>query len=175
LKGSLSLRLGQQRSEIRLDEGVAWIEGRKVAFRAVRREGELVAIELAGASHAVRVARQGGRAFVWCEGADFEFERSSPLRRTGAGEHEGDLVSPMPGRIRRAFVAPGERVEKGQVLMVLEAMKMEHAIRAPREGVVSRLPHAEGELVEAGVVLVEMGGLDTASEIALEAWDSGES
>jgi 3-methylcrotonyl-CoA carboxylase alpha subunit len=81
----------------------------------------------------------------------------------------------MPGRIRRAFVAPGERVEKGQVLMVLEAMKMEHAIRAPREGVVSRLPHAEGELVEAGVVLVEMGGLDTASEIALEAWDSGES
>jgi biotin carboxyl carrier protein len=158
LKGSLSLRLGQQRSEVRLEEDVAWIDGRRVAFRAVRREGELVAIELAGALHPVRVARQGGRAFVWCEGVEFEFERSSPRSRMGAGEHGGDLVSPMPGRIRRAYVEPGERVERGQVLMVLEAMKMEHAIRAPREGVVSRLPHAEGELVEAGVVLAEITG-----------------
>lgn len=59
----------------------------------------------------------------------------------------------MPGRIRRIFVQAGDRVEKGQVVLVIEAMKMEHAIRAPRDGIVTRLEHAEGDLVEAGTVL----------------------
>ncbi len=59
----------------------------------------------------------------------------------------------MPGRVRRTLVRPGERVAQGQVVLILEAMKMEHAIRAPRDGVVARLAHAEGDLVEAGTEL----------------------
>ncbi|HEV2064414.1 MAG TPA: acetyl-CoA carboxylase biotin carboxyl carrier protein subunit, partial [Thermoanaerobaculia bacterium] len=47
----------------------------------------------------------------------------------------------------------GDRVEKGQVILVLEAMKMEHAIRAPGAGVVARFFHGEGELVDAGTEL----------------------
>jgi 3-methylcrotonyl-CoA carboxylase alpha subunit len=62
----------------------------------------------------------------------------------------------MPGRIRRTFVHPGDRVEKGQVVLVIEAMKMEHAIRAPRDGIVTRLEHVEGDLVEAGTVLADL-------------------
>jgi 3-methylcrotonyl-CoA carboxylase alpha subunit len=47
-------------------------------------------------------------------------------------------------------------VTKGQVVIVLEAMKMEHAIRAPRDGIVTRIAHREGDLVEAGVALAEL-------------------
>ena len=63
----------------------------------------------------------------------------------------------MPGRVRKVLVAPCDRVEKGAVLLILEAMKMEHAIRAPREGWVRRIAFSEGDLVDAGVELVEIG------------------
>jgi propionyl-CoA carboxylase alpha chain len=62
----------------------------------------------------------------------------------------------MPGRVRRISIPRGERVAKGDVVLVLEAMKMEHAIRAPRDGVVTRLDHREGDLVDAGAVLAEI-------------------
>ncbi|MGH9364366.1 MAG: acetyl-CoA carboxylase biotin carboxyl carrier protein subunit, partial [Thermoanaerobaculia bacterium] len=63
------------------------------------------------------------------------------------------LIAPMPGRVRKTLVAQGERVEKGQVVLILETMKMEHAIRAPESGQVVRLTHREGDLVEAGTEL----------------------
>jgi 3-methylcrotonyl-CoA carboxylase alpha subunit len=62
----------------------------------------------------------------------------------------------MPGRVRKTLVRRGEAVAKGQVVLVLEAMKMEHAIRAPQDGVVTRLELHEGDLVEAGTVLAEI-------------------
>jgi 3-methylcrotonyl-CoA carboxylase alpha subunit len=62
----------------------------------------------------------------------------------------------MPGRIRKTLVRRGDPVERGQVVLVLEAMKMEHAIRAPRDGIVTRLDHVEGDLVEAGTALAEI-------------------
>ncbi len=68
----------------------------------------------------------------------------------------------MPGRIRRISVPRGETVKKGEVVLVLEAMKMEHAIRAPRDGVVTHLPHGEGDLVDAGAVLAEISGSPAA-------------
>jgi biotin carboxyl carrier protein len=62
----------------------------------------------------------------------------------------------MPGRVRRTFVLPGSRVARGEILLTLEAMKMEHSIRAPREGVLRKLHVREGDLVEAGVELAEI-------------------
>jgi biotin carboxyl carrier protein len=59
----------------------------------------------------------------------------------------------MPGRVRRLVAAPGAPVARGDVLLVLEAMKMEHAIRAPHDGILERFLVAEGDLVEAGVDL----------------------
>jgi acetyl-CoA/propionyl-CoA carboxylase biotin carboxyl carrier protein len=58
----------------------------------------------------------------------------------------------MPGRVRRLLVEDGSHVRRGEVLLVLEAMKMEHAIRSPMDGTV-RLRVAEGDLVDAGVEL----------------------
>jgi propionyl-CoA carboxylase alpha chain len=66
----------------------------------------------------------------------------------------GSLHAPMPGRIVKLEVATGDVVAEGQVLVVLEAMKMEHTLRAPTAGVVRAVSAAPGEQVEAGAVLV---------------------
>jgi biotin carboxyl carrier protein len=62
----------------------------------------------------------------------------------------------MPGRVRKLVAAAGSRVARGDVLLVLEAMKMEHSIRAPHDGILERFHVAEGDLVEAGVDLAEL-------------------
>ena len=70
-----------------------------------------------------------------------------------AAEEAGSLHAPMPGTVVRVEVAEGEEVAAGTVVVVLEAMKMEHAVRAPQAGVVSSL-HAEvGAAVDTGHVL----------------------
>ena len=145
------------------ESGFAWIEGTRVPWKAIRRDGVLVALEVEGRLAPVRVARDGDRAFVASSGEVYEVRRESrrPASRSrGAGDHGpglADLIAPMPGRIRKALVRAGDSVERGQVVLVLEAMKMEHAIRAPRDGTVTRLDHSEGDLVEAGAVLAEIG------------------
>jgi len=144
--------------EVRLEAGAALLDGRRVAFERVERDGLLVAIRVDGREHPVVTAAEGKRIWVWCDGAANAFERISVGRAASAAagassrEPGGDLISPMPGRVRRLLVADGTAVARGDVLLVLEAMKMEHAIRSPRDGTV-RLRVAEGDLVEAGVEL----------------------
>jgi 3-methylcrotonyl-CoA carboxylase alpha subunit len=68
----------------------------------------------------------------------------------------GRLTAPMPGRIAQLHVKPGQTVRHGDTLLVLEAMKMEHSILAPRDGVVEAVGYAVGELVEEGVELLSL-------------------
>ena len=75
---------------------------------------------------------------------------------TGAhhGEHvHGEIRAPMQGTILRVLVEPGQRVEPGDVVCVLEAMKMENSIVSPREGEVSELPVEPGQVVQTGQTL----------------------
>jgi len=69
-------------------------------------------------------------------------------------ELRGGCLAPMPGRVLAVKRAPGERVAKGEVLVVLEAMKMEHEVAAPHDGVVRAVPVEPGQQVNAGDVLV---------------------
>lgn len=66
------------------------------------------------------------------------------------------IKTAMPGRVVRTLVAEGDAVAKGQAVVVVEAMKMENELKAPREGTVKRLAVSPGDLVEAGTVLVEL-------------------
>ncbi|EPN70192.1 acetyl-CoA carboxylase, biotin carboxylase [Pseudomonas syringae pv. actinidiae ICMP 19079] len=80
-----------------------------------------------------------------------------PVSHTDAaqGQH-GGLTAPMNGSIVRVLVEVGQTVEAGAQLVVLEAMKMEHSIRAASAGVINALYCREGEMVNEGAVLVEM-------------------
>ena len=65
-----------------------------------------------------------------------------------------DLVAPMPGAVLATHVAAGDDVKKGQILLILEAMKMEHKITAPRAGKVAEVHVAVGDQVPNGAMLV---------------------
>lgn len=105
----------------------------------------------------VQVTRAGDRRFVRFGSLDFVIERvaEGARRRRGGG---GGLDAPMPGTVTQVMVAAGDQVTKGQPLVALEAMKMEHVIRAPRDGVVKSVAVAVGEMVNGGVDVVEMDG-----------------
>jgi 3-methylcrotonyl-CoA carboxylase alpha subunit len=147
----VKLSCGEATKDVRIEKGVAWLDARRVelAFQA----GEAAGLELwlSGVRHRAVFAHDGKRLLVWCGGRIFAFERAAARSRTA--EHAGDLIAPMPGRVRKTLVGEGDRVAKGQVVLILEAMKMEHAIRAPQDGRVERLAHREGDLVEAGAEL----------------------
>ena len=152
---SVRLRQGRVVREIRLGPEAAELDGRRVAFERVERDGRLAGIRIDGREHPVSTAAEGGRIFVWCDGVTETFERGASARASASRETAGDLASPMPGRVRSVLVENGQSVSQGDVVLVLEAMKMEHAIRAPRDGSV-RLRVAEGDLVDAGEELARM-------------------
>ncbi|MBS0595083.1 MAG: acetyl-CoA carboxylase biotin carboxyl carrier protein subunit, partial [Proteobacteria bacterium] len=73
-----------------------------------------------------------------------------------AGGDSGRLEAPMPGKVLSIAVKPGEQVSRGQPLAVMEAMKMEHTIHAPRDGVVAELLYAVGDQVAEGAELLRL-------------------
>ena len=80
-----------------------------------------------------------------------------PLATAGASHgQQGGLTAPMNGSIVRVLVEVGQSIEAGTQLVVLEAMKMEHSVRAPRSGIVNALYCQEGDMVGEGAVLVEL-------------------
>ena len=79
------------------------------------------------------------RVVLFREGQAFEFELSSRGTGTSHGVHDGEIEAPMPGKVTAVEVSNGEKVAKGQRLLTLEAMKMEHALTAPFDGTVADL------------------------------------
>jgi 3-methylcrotonyl-CoA carboxylase alpha subunit len=115
-------------------------------------------LETAGEWRTVRVTRAERRIFVTLDGRDYVFESLPPAaRRARRDEHpEGEISMPMPGKVVRVHVKDGESVTRGQPLVVVEAMKMEYTLRAPKDGVVRRLAAQVGELIDAGAALLEV-------------------
>ena len=104
----------------------------------------------------VFVAREGERVFVQIGGRSY---RLTVLTRAAAeaAEHgpvQGELEAPMPGRVTRVAVAVGEKVKRGQELIVVEAMKMENALVAPSDGVVKSVAVKVGDMVAPGPPLI---------------------
>jgi 3-methylcrotonyl-CoA carboxylase alpha subunit len=112
------------------------------------------------------VAHEGQHIWLGHDGLAWRLVQPSPpsLARSAGGREGGgnSLVAPMPGRVARVEVREGEAVSAHQVLVVMEAMKMEHAIDTPSAGVVRRLYCEPGDLVAAGALLVEIGDIEPA-------------
>ncbi len=80
-----------------------------------------------------------------------------PLERDSSAAGDGNLIeAPMPGLVKAMFARPGQAVHKGDRLAILEAMKMEHALLAARDGVVAEVLVREGDQVEAGAALIRL-------------------
>jgi 3-methylcrotonyl-CoA carboxylase alpha subunit len=121
------------------------VEARRVAGRW-QLDGE-AAPEVALHGATVTVFSQYGLAF----------EIVDPLDRAASRGGDMDLIeAPMPGLVRQVLARPGQAVAEGDRLAVLEAMKMEHALLAARDGIVAEVLVAEGAQVEAGAALVRL-------------------
>jgi 3-methylcrotonyl-CoA carboxylase alpha subunit len=99
--------------------------------------------------------REDERVLVFHRGTTFEFLRAIRGRPTGATA-DGAILAPMPGRITAVDVAPGAQVTKGQRLLTLEAMKMEHSLTAPFDGIVAELNAEAGAQVSEATLLVRI-------------------
>jgi len=105
---------------------------------------------------AVSGFRDDERVVAFYEGQAFEFALTSRGTGTTHGLHDGEIEAPMPGKVTSVEVAAGDKVEKGQRLLTLEAMKMEHALTAPFDGTVAELSASPGQQVTEGTLLVKV-------------------
>ncbi len=125
--------------------------GRHGEFRAVALDDEQPMAAASG-------FRDDERVVVFYEGQAYEFERSARGSGLGAGASDGAIVAPMPGKVTSVDVSQGDKVAKGQRLLTLEAMKMEHGLVAPFDGVVVELNTKASAQVSEGTVLAKIDG-----------------
>lgn len=150
----MKLTAGGEPVEVRIEGDAALIGDRRVPFTVRRSAGEVESLEIDGRVVPVRAARSGTAVLVWAAGRICQIRPAAS--RAARPEHALDLLSPMPGRLLRILAPQGARVERGQPILVLEAMKMEHVIRATEAGRLVRVSFGEGDLVEAGALLAEI-------------------
>jgi len=101
-----------------------------------------------------------GHTLIFVDGArQHRFIHVVPLDDADRGEGAGGgLTAPMPGKVVQALVAVGDSVVRGQTVMILEAMKMEHAISAPADGTIADVFYAAGDQVDEGAELLRLAG-----------------
>jgi 3-methylcrotonyl-CoA carboxylase alpha subunit len=112
-------------------------------------------ISLDGVTHRTHVVRQGAELTVIHRGRNHVFELIDPLIPAGAqGAGDDRVVAPIPARVTHVLVQAGDMVNKGAALIVLEAMKMEITLTAPRDGTVDVIRYIVGDMVEEGTELI---------------------
>ncbi|MGE5183027.1 MAG: biotin carboxylase N-terminal domain-containing protein [Acidobacteriota bacterium] len=125
------------------------IGGKPTRVTAFGKDGDRVwFVEGNGHRRTARVARAGARVYVLSEGQLFGFAERPRFPDAAKHEVAGGLVAPMPGKVVKVLVTEGEAVAPGAPLVVLEAMKMEHTVRAHDGGIVRAIHVAVGDQVE---------------------------
>ncbi len=141
------------------------VDGKPVADTRVDRRGAVLLLGSGASRVRAVVARDGDRVLVHCGGRVHEIEiagAAGPRREKGARRSHGVddpfVASPMTGTVAEVPVKAGDAVAKGGTLAVVEAMKMQFVVRAPRDVVVKGVRVAPGQPVDIGAVLVEFEG-----------------
>ena len=132
----------------------------QVSFEDSTVEGTLVS---SGSSDQFDVIRLNGRNqrvkrvgdYISIDGKNYKVESATAALAKKSGG-EGNMASPMPGKILKVMVEVGAEVAEGEGLLVMEAMKMEHTIKAAHAGTVAAIHYKEGDLVDGGVDLLEL-------------------
>jgi 3-methylcrotonyl-CoA carboxylase alpha subunit len=122
---------------------------------AASRDAGTLALGLDGVVSRLPIVRLGAELTIFADGAAHRLIHRDPLAPQAEEELAGGkLTAPMPGKIIQVLTAAQAQVRRGEVLIVLEAMKMEHSVTAPSDGIVARVNYAVGDLVEEGAELL---------------------
>ncbi len=133
------------------------LPGGTATVRGEFDSGGAIIAEIAGSRLRARVVRRGEALTIFARGYSHDLIVIDRLAASAAHDAgTGRLTAPMPGKIIEVMIADGAAVEAGTPLLVLEAMKMEHTIKAPAAGTVRRVCFAVGDQVEEGAELVEI-------------------
>ena len=128
-----------------------------------RPGGFIIATHKNGKRIRFHYAKKKNQFWAKVEGRDF-FGEKIPLTRAGAKDADSDFSAQFPGKVRKLAVAEGTPVEAGVVLLMMEAMKMEFAIKASHAGIVKRFLVKEGDGVNPGQILLEFENAKLDSE-----------
>jgi len=160
----VTARFGDDTYEIDVLDDAVTVAGAAAPLGWDRPEADAIGIVQAGRRRTVFVAAERDRRWAFVDGVVFELDLApAGSRRRGAVRHHHESLSaPMPATVARVAVAPGTAVSRDEVVLILEAMKMELPIRAPRAGVVEAVHCREGDLVKPGVPLVDLDESDGA-------------
>ena len=119
--------------------------------------GRSVAARIENTRLQARYFRDGIRLHLWAGGVHYELTLDDPrLKEFSASAAQGGLTTPLPGVVAAVAAKVGQTVRAGEVLMVIEAMKMEHSISAPYDGTVKAVHFARGDRVPEGSQLLEL-------------------
>lgn len=145
--------------ELRIEEnggqGRLTIGDSATEFHVKDRSGVGGYFTVGRANHRYFVHRAGPRFTVWIDGTTFRFERVDGVATTMAAAtvQSGEIRSNMPGKVLRIDVREGDAVEEKQAVIVMESMKMETVLHAPRSGRVAKLACTSGQVVDLGDLL----------------------
>jgi len=146
----LSLDLAAKDGELR-----AHVDGRELRIVARYLDGDTLLLEVDGRHHVVRLARRGRERFVAVGGECYHFvPEAADGGHAVAAALEPEIRAPMPGKILQVIVAAGARVEAGDGLLIVEAMKMENLLVAPAAGIVAEVRVDASQMVDGGQILV---------------------
>ena len=116
-----------------------------------------MALRVAGQAVLADVIGNGGALHVFVGGRHRRFVPIDPMARAGLDEADEDrLCAPMPGKVIAVHATAGQQVARGQALMVIEAMKMEHTIVAPHDGLIEEVRYGVGDQVDEGTTLIAL-------------------
>jgi 3-methylcrotonyl-CoA carboxylase alpha subunit len=132
------------------------VGGIEAGLSVTARAGADLSIKLGAASMHGTVRRDGDTFHVFTAGNHFTLIYNDPMAHAGEAEAAGGrLTAPMPGKVVAVMAAKGREVKKGDPLVIMEAMKMEHTIAAPADGVVVEVLYQVGDQVADGAPLLE--------------------
>ena len=139
------------------DRAHVTVAGQPFELRVLQIDAGVFVCETAGRRETFHCVRDGDVVHLFWRGRAYHLEEETEGRRSAHRQAaSGGLEAPMPGKVIAVKVAPGDTVVKGDELLVIEAMKMENAVRAPRDGRVRSVHARVGDMVSPGAVLVEM-------------------
>lgn len=133
------------------------VNGQEVEFEEssakIRTVGDRMYVTTENGTHSAVAVRHGDKTHVSYLGQQFIIEAVRASRHAGGKDHSGDLISPMPGVVVEVLVVEGQAVNKGDKLIILEAMKTQQAFVAPFDGKIAKLAVSKGEQVTDGLVM----------------------
>jgi 3-methylcrotonyl-CoA carboxylase alpha subunit len=140
------------------DEYLVRVSKHDYAVRVLSRSADLLLVECQGQRQSVSVFDANPLLHLFRDGRHVVLhpERTDDSLQVAGDSEQGSLLTPLPGTIVAVHVATGQQVARGTPLVTVEAMKMEHTLTAPYDGVVSRIAYAITDRVQAGAVLVEL-------------------